>query len=464
VGTINYNTVTFKWGSGLSSVNPSNFIYATFLQGWDKEYTPFLTDTSRSFSNLPNGSYIFYVKTQDPNGNVDPLTPSQAFNVSGVIPPQAQTLPVVPGGGGGLMLIGADVSRIAIGNDGLTIYALDSTNSRLYRSATAGVDWRDISTALSAGAPWIDLAVAPDDPSFIAVVTAGGSQVHISGDGGVTFQNTGISSYLGAGQAVRRIAISQDYGAPKRELAAGTWSGAGGGSVLINILTGFSGGWFNAGSGTPGWASPGGGGVDVAAISYSPSYASDGTLLLVTSSATRTYLYAGVRDLGSSSITWNTWTGYPVEIGQAGTPLNHADIALPSDYSGSNPFSRRVFASWNKNNAGRDVYQVTDYQVYRMSAPEPVASIAYQGSISRGKLMAGAAKCQAGGGCYQVQTYYSANPTSMYAGWQPSQKAPTGSRDAMVEWSPDGLTAYTGTSGTESAFSHSLNNGATWNQ
>jgi len=463
-GTLSYNTVNFRWGSALSSVDPSNFMYATFLQGWDKDYTPFLADTSRSFSNLPNGSYVFYVKTQDLNGHVDPLTPSQAFTISGVVPMQAQvqTLPVAPGGG--FLLIGADVSRIAVAGDGLTIYALDSSSSRLYRSATAGIGWSDISAALGAGAPWIDLAVAPDDPGFIAVVTSGGSQVHISGDGGATFQSTGISSYLGAGQAVRCIAISQDYGSPRRELAAGTWSGAAGGSVLINILTSFSGGWFNSGSGTAGWAAPGGGGVDVAAIRYSPSYASDGALLLVTSSTTRTYLYTGVRDLGSNSITWNSWTGYPVEIGQAGEPLNHADIALPSDYNGSNPFSRRAFASWNKNNSGSDAYQVSDYQVYRMNAPEAIASIAYHGSISRGKLMAGAVKCQGGGGCYQVQTYYSANPTSMYPGWLPSQKAPTGSRDAMVEWSTDGITAYAGTSGTESAFSHSVNNGATWNQ
>ena len=462
-GAINYNTVMFKWGSALSSVQPSNYLYASFLEGWDKEYTPFLSDTSRSYSNLPNGSYVFYVKTQDLNGNVDPLTPSQAFTISGVVPQQAQNLPVAPGGGGGFMLIGADVSRIAVGGDGSTIYALDSVSSRLYRSTTAGVDWRDISSALGAGAPWIDVAVAPDDPSFVAVVTGGGSQIFISGDGGATFQNTEVSSHLGPGQAVRCIAISQDYGAPRRELAAGTWSGTAGGSVLINILSNFSGGWFNAGISTTGWAPPGGGGVDVAAISYSPSYASDGTLILIASNATRTYLYTGVRDPGSNSITWNSWTGYPVEIGQAGTPLNHADIALPSNYSGSNPYSRRVFASWNKNNPGRDVYQVSDYQVYRMNAPEPIASIAYRGSISSGKLMAGAAKCQGGGGCWQVQTYFSANPTSMYPGWLPSQKAPTGSQNAIVEWSPDGITAYAGTSGTESAFSHSVNNGATWN-
>jgi hypothetical protein len=464
VGTINYNTVMFKWGSGLSSVQPSNFLYATFLQGWDTEYTPFLADTSHSYSNLPNGSYVFYVKTQDINGNVDPLTPSQSFTVSGVVPPQAQILPVAPGGGGGFMLIGADISRIAVGGDGTTIYALDSTNTRLYRSTTAGVEWRDISSAVGAGAPWMDLAIAPDDPGFIAVVTGGGSQVYISGDGGATFQSTGISTYLGAGQAVRCIAISQDYGAPSRELAAGTWSGAAGGSVLITVVTNFSGGWFNAGSSMPGWTPPGGGSVDVAAIRYSPSFASDGALLLIGSSAARTYLYTGMRDLGSNSVTWNAWMGYPVEIGQAGTPIKGAGIALPSDYNGSNPFSRRAFALWNKSSAVYGVCQISDYQVYRMSTPEAVSSIAYWGSISGGKLMAGAARCQAGGGCYQVQTYYSANPTSMYPGWQPSQKAPTGSRDAMVEWSSDGLAAYAGTGGTESAFSHSLNNGATWNQ
>ncbi len=464
VGTINYNTVTFKWGSGLSSADSSDFMYSTFLEGWDKDFTPFLPDRSRSFSNLPNGSYKFYVKTQDLYGNIDPAIPSQAFVISGVVPPQAQSLPAVPGGGGGLLLIGADVSRIAVANDGLTVYALDSTSSRLYRSTSAGADWRDISSALSAIAPWIDLAVAPDDPSFIAVVTAGGGQVHISADSGTTFQSTDITSHLGPGQAVRCIAISPGYGSPRRELAAGTWSGAAGGTVLIDILTAFSGGWFDAGGSAAGWTPPGGGGVDVAAIRYSPSYGADGALLLVCSSTAKTYLYAGQRDTGSNSITWNAWTGYPVEIGQAGEPLNHADIALPSDYDGSNAHSRRTFASWNKNNPGRDVYQISDYQVYRMNAPEAIASIDYHGRISGGKLLAGAAKCQAGGGCYQVQTYFTANPTSIYPVWQPSQKAPTGSRNAIVRWSANGTTAYAGTSGTESAFSHSLNNGATWNQ
>ncbi len=463
-GAINYDSVTFKWGSGLSSVDPSNFTYATCLQGYDKDYTPFLPATSRSFNNLANGSYVFYVKAQDTRGNIEPTPVSLAFTIAGVVPQQAvQNLPLVPGGGGGYLLIGSDISRIAVGSDGLTIYALDSTNSRLYRSDSAGADWRDISAAVTGAAPWIDLSAAPDDARFVAVVTNGGSEIYISADSGANFSGTGISSILGAGQAVRCISISPDYGAPMREIAAGTWSGMAGGSVLINVLTGFSGGWFDASTGISGWLAPGGG-VDVFAIKHSPSFASDGTMLLVASSAARTYLYMGARDLGSRSTTWNSSTGYPVEIGQTGTPLNYADISLPADYNGSTPFSRHVFASWSKNNPGQDIYHIVDYQAYRMNAPELISSIAFYGSTGHGKLLAGAARCQGGGGCYQVQTYFSANPASNYPAWQPSQKAPTGSRAAMVGWSPDGITAYAGASGTESAFSHSINNGFTWNQ
>jgi hypothetical protein len=462
-GSVNYNSVTFKWASGLSSVDPSNFTYATFLQGYDKDFTPFLSDTSRSFQGLPNGSYVFYVKAQDLKGNIEPDPPSMAFTISGVVPPQAaQNLPAVAGGGG-YLLIGSDVSRIAVGSDGLTIYALDSTNSRLYRSDSAGAGWQDISSAVTGAAPWTDLSVAPDDARFVAVVTNGGREIYISADSGANFSTTGVSSVLGAGQAVRCISLSPDYGAPRRELAAGTWSGAGGGSVLINVLTGFSGGWFDAGTGMSGWLSPGGG-VDVFAIKHSPSFAADGTMLLVASGATRTYLYMGARDLGSNNTAWNSSTGYPVEIGQAGTPLNYADIALPADYSTANPYARQVFASWSRNVTGQDIYRISDYQVYRMGAPEAISSIAYTGSVRSGKLLAGAARCQGGGGCYQVQTYFTVNAVSNYPAWQPSQKAPTGSRAAMVGWSPDGITAYAGTSGTESAFSHSKNNGNTWNQ
>jgi hypothetical protein len=105
-----------------------------------------------------------------------------------------------------------------------------------------------------------------------------------------------------------------------------------------------------------------------------------------------------------------------------------------------------------------------DTQAYRMNMPEAIASIAFYGRTGSGKMLAGAAKCISGGSCFQEQTYFSGNPGSNSPGWQPSQKAPTGSFNAQVAWSPDGSIAYAATSGSGAAVSHSRNDGYTWNQ
>jgi hypothetical protein len=457
-GKINYDNVTFTWGTLLSSVDPTKLTYSSFLQGYDQDYTAFLPDTSRTFSNLPNKDYIFYVKAQDADGNIETEPASRAFAVAAVPPGLINPQPV-PGGGGGYLLIGIPIDRIVVGSDGLTIYALNSLYARLYRSEDGGEGWYDISSKVGGGAPWIDLAVAPDDPAFVAVATNGGREVYVSSDKGVTFNATGLSSVIGGGQAATSLAVSPDYGAPRRDIAVGTWNGAAGGRVLMNVLSGFPSGWMDTGVS----------GADIFALKYSPSFASDGTLLAIASSPAHTYLYMGTRDLGSTAIAWNTSGGYPAEIGVAGTgtpgtPLNYADIAFPADYNGGNSFSRNVFVSWSKSHPGQDVYRMIDTQAYRMNMPEAISSIAFYGRLSSGKMLAGAAKCISGGSCFQEQTYFSGNPGSNSPGWQPSQKAPTGSFNAQVAWSPDGSIAYAATSGSGAAVSHSRNDGYTWNQ
>ncbi|MBN1375605.1 MAG: hypothetical protein JXA01_05580 [Dehalococcoidia bacterium] len=455
-GTVNDGTFSFKWGSTLSSVDPSTLTYATFLQGYDRDYTPFLPDTSRTFTNLPAGSYIFYVKAQNTSGQIEQQPASRNFAVASAPPQQFARIPA-PSSPGGITLIGVDINSIVSGNNGLTLYALSSLSGRLYRSDSGGTGWLDISGKIAGGLPWVDLAVAPDDPQFVAVATDSGRDIYVSADGGATdFSSTGLASAIGAGQAARCIAISPSYSSPKREIAAGTWNGAAGGGVFINILTSFGGGWFNANPG----------GIDVSAIAYSPG---GDTLLLVASTGTGTFLYAGVRDLGSQTVTWNTLSGYPVELcipgkGTPGTAPNYAAISLPGDYDSSRPYSRQVFVSWSRNHASQGIYRVADSIPYSMNAPEPVASIAFYGTTASGKLLAGAVKCISSAGCYQVQTYLCTNPVNNYPVWLVSQKPPTGSRAAMVAWSPDGKTGFAGTSGTESAVSHSINNGNTWNQ
>ncbi|MGA9047913.1 MAG: hypothetical protein WB588_02870 [Dehalococcoidia bacterium] len=457
-GKINYDNVTFTWGTVLSSVNPTKLTYSTFLKGYEQDYTPFLPETSRTFSNLPSKDYVFYVKAQDADGNIEPEPASRAFTVAAAPPGMINPQPV-PGGGGGYLLIGVPIDRLVVGSDGLTLYAMNSFYARLYRSEDGGEGWYDISSKVGGGAPWVDLAAAPDDPTFVAIATNGGREVYMSSDKGVTFTATGLSSVIGGGEAATSLAVSPAYGAPRRDIAVGTWTGAAAGRVFMDVLSGFSSGWMDTGAA----------GADIFALKYSPSFDSDGTLLAVASSFSHTYLYMGTRDLGSTSVAWNTSPGYPAEIGVAGTgtpgtPLNYADIAFPADYNGTNSFSRDVFVSWSKTHPGQDVYRMIDTQAYRMNMPEAIASIAFYGRLGSGKMFAGAAKCVSGGGCYQVQTYFSGNPGSNSPAWQPSQKPPTGSSNAQVAWSPDGTLSYAATSGSGAAVSHSRNDGYTWNQ
>jgi hypothetical protein len=458
-GTVDNGTVTFRWASTLSSIDPLTLTYATFLQGYEQEYTTFLPDTSRTFRNLPNGGYTFYVKGHNPEGQIEPTPASRSFTVAVPPPKPAPVIPPVSAGSVGGTLVGGNINRLAVGSDGQTIYAVDSMNGALYRSDNAGMGWTNLSNKIGGGPPWVDFAIAPDDPRFVAVVTDGGREVYVSADGGATpFSATGLSAGIIPGHAARCIAVSAGYGAPKREMAVGTWNGAAGGRVLINVISAFPSGWFDAGAPT----------ADISAIEYSPSFPSDGALLLVASTAAKTFLYMGLRDLGSFAAAWNGNAGYPVELGVAGTgssgtPLNYADISLPADYSSACD-SCPIYASWSRNHPGQDVYVVVSAQAYRLRAPEAIASIAFYGPMGRGRLLAGAAKCTGGGGCFQVQTYFTPGPSVNGASWQPSLKAPTGSRDARVAWSADGKMAYAATSGTESAVSHSRDNGRTWNQ
>lgn len=442
------------------------------LDGCDSDYSPYSPETCRTYKNLPGGNYTFYVKAKDDYGNIERVPVSRSFTVSMITP---TPLSPAPAGGsfGNTLLTGSDINRIAVGSDGSTMYALDSFNSRLYRSDTMGMGWLDITGKVGGGGPWLDLAIAPDDPAMIAVITNGGREIYISADSGATFSNMGLASVIDMGQVATCITISPDYGAPTHDIAVGTRAGTANGKIFLNILSRFPGGWVDISSGASDWSSPGAAGVNVFAIRFSPSYASDGTLLAVVSSAARTYLYAGIRDLGDRTANWNSSGGYPVELcnagaGTPGTPLKYADISLPADYNNSNIYSRHIFASWSKEHPSQDVYHVVDSQAYRMNLPEPVSSIAYHGTINSGKMLAGAARCKnSSDGCYTVQTYFTPNPMALCPAcpvWQPSQKPPTGSGNARVAWSPDGTMAYAGTSGTESALSHSRDNGATWNQ
>jgi hypothetical protein len=462
--------VSFQWTGSDDITTTAELVYSYKLEGYDAEYSQLTADTSKTYTDLPDGNYVFYVKAQDKTGNIDPTPATDSFSVATVI-------------SGGLLILGdSEVNRIAVGADEKSIYALDAVNSQLYKSSHGGRGWVNISAGVSGGATWNELAVAPDTPDIIAVVTNARTEVSLSINGGGSFFPMGLAGNLAAGERVRCLAISPSYGVSNREIAVGTSTGNGGGRVWVYTIP--SAGWTDVSSGAPGWLPgvPAILGTDVFAIEYSPAFAGDKTILAIVSSGPApdtndTYLYIGISSGGTMTWNGNVAPGYPLEICEAGadtpgSPLISADLALPSDYSGSDIPSWLVYACWSDGPAGSpgdDVYRLSDTLCHRLYVSGGIiSSIAHHGTTYQGKLLAGARTAIPGE--LKTQVYFTSNPQSGTPVWNPSLKPPTGPNEAQVAWSPDGAVAYCGTSTIggashdQSAFSVSTNDGLSWDQ
>ena len=80
-GTIDYNDVSFAW-TGLDDVTPTAQLeYSYILEGYDTSWSAWTSATSKSYTDLPNGEYIFKVKAKDLDGNIDPTPAERSFTV-----------------------------------------------------------------------------------------------------------------------------------------------------------------------------------------------------------------------------------------------------------------------------------------------------------------------------------------------------------------------------------------------
>ena len=480
------NEAIFEWVGNDDKTPASRLIFSCFLKGYDTNYSVFTQETSKIYKNIPVGSYAFYVKSQDEAGNSSLASTTVQITIA-IAPPKERTAqpPIISSL---LILPNSEVNRITVSSYGNILYALDSSNAKLYKSEHGGFGWTNISNSINGTGTWHTLAIAPDDHNIIAVATNSGAEINLSFDGGINFIGTQLAGRLGINEKVKCLAISPGYGNNAREIAVGTSTSTGNGKVWISIVSRFGGTWQDCSTGIQGWLRSTSG-VDVFAIKYSPSFPADGTLLAITASGPSattgdTFLYIGLRDLATSNIIWNSSSGYPVEICQQGqntpgTPLTYADLALPADYSGGTISQRHVYACWTDNppgvttagNTNVDVYRLDDTMCYRLQThPDTICSLAHYGPFSRGKLLAGAMRVEMNQSAPEVQVYCTFNPMSVYPTWQRSKKPPAGKNNAQVAWSPDGKIAYCGTSTAggaahdQSAFSRSTDNGLTWNQ
>ena len=403
----------------------------------------------------------------------------------------------------------SEVNRIAIGSDGKTFYAVDVANANvtdgsgaLYKSTDSSVSWDDdtsrylyqsMTPAEQANFRVWNITVAPDDVDFLAVVANDDTgnlphNVWFSSNGGVQWQNTKFP----AADNISAIDISKNYGS--RDIAIGTRTGAGGGSIWMLKAPDYN-NWLNQGfSG------------DVLSLKFSPSYQSDAAVTVVYADMTGTYLNAGIHDPQANTTDWAiVYSGSPPEV--AITPstspqadqIISADLELPFDFSGQALSLRRCYVSMDDagatDNAG--IYRIDDTVVYQLmsaTTTRRISSIAYYGNYASGKLLAGEVLCDPCSAT--VPTWFTDSPTTCPVPcWYPAMKLLTGAAgtdncsgsgygNAQVAWSPDGSTAYAGTASSaalvpgagwpipylsgedldESAFSLTRNNGETWNQ
>jgi len=400
---------------------------------------------------------------------------------------------------------GNEIIDMAVGNDGMTIYfiARSGINLSATTCASAGLGamypggtivianglFASTNNGISAslakhnalfltpGYGFSNLyfvAVAPDDPKFVAVVsdtaglntdgglTAGPNRIWVSTDGGsnwdLAFDGAATAAFQGR---ISDIDISIDYGG-KRDIGFVTDSG----QFWVRQSSGFSGWTPQTLAVTPAvnrfWA-----------LKFSPTYSGDSAVALVYTSVVApvgTYFNVALRDLSSTNdiVGWAYGTGVEVNpvVGQSplDTEVNRVSLQLPSDFSGQSASLRRAYISIDAHVASTGfapaprqdgIFRIDDTTVYTlMLTPErwkSIYSIAYFGTYASGKLLAGERwgyPCTA-----TVPTWFTDSPTTCpIPCWYPALKPTTGAANqgdctagahngigaALVAWNVDG--------------------------
>jgi len=80
-GTIDYDDVSFGWNGSDNQTTLEDLVFSYFLEGTDDNYGPWTSSTQKSYDNLQEGPYTFYVKSKDLAGNVDQSPASRSFTI-----------------------------------------------------------------------------------------------------------------------------------------------------------------------------------------------------------------------------------------------------------------------------------------------------------------------------------------------------------------------------------------------
>jgi hypothetical protein len=349
---------------------------------------------------------------------------------------------------------GIDVRDLAIGSDYLTIYAAPGNSAGgnfVYKSTDSGLKWTERPIPITADL----VAVAPDDSNLVVIANSTTAAVHISLDGGATWQTMGTVQETPGGAAAAAI-----YDITISPIRSGIQYIAAAGKEAVGIANVW---YFDYGSATQSWHETNtmNGFVtdnETATLTFSPSFMWDTTLAAVTDNASVT---AGVRLqlLNINSGAWNAnagYTGYPHTIISGNiTRLTSASLALSPTFEGDDIYSHKVFIGMTIDgdataNATSGIYRMMNTAITALLQNVKIHSIDFNGAY----LIAGA---------YDSTTVYrSINPSATIPtiSFSSATKSPGGENKVVVAWISS--VAVAGTSGNESAFAVSGDGGATF--
>lgn len=379
------------------------------------------------------------------------------------VPISASTLPwsaeTIPSTTGGMVVPGTDISDLAVAGNYSTIYATDRESDKIYRSTDGGLTWSSV-TVSGATEPQL-VAVAPDDANIAAIV-ADGTEVYVTTNGGGSWIGLGTVQESGgaAASTLYDITISAKSAGVHYVAVVGTEAGP-----RANVW------YYDFGAASPSWRetnSKAGFGVTsvnsrAAAVAFSPNFASDRVMVAITEGDDGGKIpdYVGFEIFSFNQKEWNGaagFSGYPVTIatGTGITGLDSASISLAPDYLGSDDALRMAFVGLTVAGdtyavATSGIYRLTDNRVKALKTNAKIHSVAFDGT----NLVAGAYDTTI---VYRSADPLASSPTVSSAS---SLKRPGGEKKVVVAWAVSSVVA--GTTGNESAFAVSRDNGKTFN-
>ena len=360
---------------------------------------------------------------------------------------------------------GINIVDLAVNGDTM-FAATQNTSYPLFKSTDGGATWTNMvtSTLFPSGVSVKSVAIATDDANVIAFVGSD-NKVYYSTTGGASWSNLGLpanTTFAVTASTVDEIAMSTAYGT-YRYIAVGATT-TGGSAEMFVMLLAMAQSWYPMMAYAAGEAA---GQLTVNAIEFSPNFWIDSIITCISGNADDAVFQmfrctdGGYAWNGSIPFLSGWGTGVNIDDGTYGTTIaggiGAASIALPASYLGSDEGERLAYVSVAGAASGGGVTRLVDtykthFSTWSAGDEGRVGSIAYH---EADKLLAGDYASN--------RVHYCLSAGAAYPRFARVNllKQPGGAEKTLVAWNGD--TAVAATSGDESAFAVSMDDGYSWN-